>query len=252
MHIVIFDKWAVERVKWSSLLACGEGLKAKDYNCSFFNPQCFNSKDAPEADVVFIWGFNNFNIQEYYKNRADVVLVDRGFLRRDLDYRYIVKNGRLPQGMPSDRYDSLGVQKMNGRKPKEAHILICMQNHHADWYKQAIEIIKSNVNPGREVRIRPFNCDTTLEKDLRGALAAVSFNSTCLYSAIAQSIPVFCDPSCLAAREGIAETDLSKIESAIVIDAAQFLNNLAYAQWTLKEIKSGDFAEHILGEKSNV
>jgi len=245
-RIVIFDKWAVERVKWSSLLAIGEALKKKELKFSFFNPQCWDS-EKPEADLIFTWGFNNFQIQEYYKGKADIALVDRGFLRRDMDYRYIVLNNRLPQDKPADRYETLGVQRMNGRKPKEAHVLICLQNHHKDWYKQAIGTIKANA-PDREIRVRSFNSDIPLEKDLRGALAVVSFNSTCLYQAIAQGLPVFCDPSCLAASEGVAETDLSKIEDARVIDASQFLNNLAYAQWTLKEVQAGDFIEHILGD----
>lgn len=247
MRIVIFDKWAVERVTWSSLLACGEGLKAKGHEFIFFNPGCFNRNEEPLADIIFTWGFNNFHIQDYYMGKAKIVLVDRGFLRRDIDYRYIVMDNRLPQDKPQDRWDKLEIQKMNGRKPKEAHVLICMQGHHREWYKQAIETIRSNVIPGREVRIRPFNSDVPLEKDLRGALAVVSYNSTCLYSAIAQGLPVFCSPSCLAAVEGVAETDMTKIESVKVVEPQRFLNNLAYAQWTIKEIKSGDFVEHLLG-----
>lgn len=251
MHIVIFDKWAVERIKWSSLLACGEGLKVKGIDFTFFNPQYFNIREAPEADLIFTWGFNNFQIQEYYQGKADIVLVDRGFFRRDLDYRYIVKNNRLPQEKSNDRYQALGIQRMNGRRPNESHVLICLQNHHKQWYNQSIDMIKANVSSDREVRIRPFNSLIPLEKDLRGALAVISFNSTCLYMAIAQGIPVFCDPSCLAAIEGVAEIDLTTIESAKVVDSTQFLNNLAYAQWTLSEIKNGDFIEHILGESIN-
>ena len=246
--IVIFEKWAVERTKWSSLIAIGDGLKAKEIKFDYYLPNCFRPErgEVPEADIIFSWGFNHFEIHEYYKGKAKIILVDRGFLRRDLDYRYIVRSNRLPQNCSPDRYKMLGISQVKSPGPKSSHVLICTQNHHKEWYQKAISNIHANIKPGRRIKVREFNSDVPFEKDLKGAHALVSYNSTCLYQAISQGIPVFCDPSCLASE--VAEIDLSKIESPKIVDNTQFLNNLAYSQWTLEEMRRGDFVDYLLPE----
>jgi len=246
--IVIFEKWAVERTKWSSLIAIGDGLKAKEVKFDYYLPNCFHPErgEAPEVDIIFTWGFNYFNIQEYYKGKAKVVLVDRGFLRRDLDYRYIVRSNRLPLNCSPDRYERLGIVQAKSPGPKSSHVLICTQNHHAEWYQNADAVIRANAKSDRKVKIRKYDSEIPFEKDLKGAHALVSYNSTCLYQAISQGIPVFCDPSCLASE--VAETDLTKIETPRIVDSTQFLNNLAYSQWTLDEMRRGDFVDVLLPE----
>ena len=247
-NFVIFEKWAVDRERWSSLITIEKALKSRGNKTEYFVPSCFSlSKpdlpDTPEdqIDGVFTWGFNYFNIQEYYKGKTDIFTVDWALLGREKGYQYILKNNSIPENKPDDRFQEMGLKPIS-KWNENGHILIAKQNHHLDWYKETIDKLKGITK--KKIRIREFDANkhTPLKDDLKGAFALVTYNSTCLYQAVLNKIPVFCHSDCPAAP--FFETDLSKINKAVKIeDPIPFLSNVTYTQFTLEEMKKGKFID---------
>ncbi len=259
MMYVVFEKWACERVEWSALIAIGDSLQQGGMDSiEYFIPSCFNPDIGdmpmtPEAAIegVFTWHWNYFDIQDYYKaKKIDVYTVDWGFLGRDKGYQFILKNNTFVKNKPDDRFKALNCTIKSSWK-EGGHILIAMQNHHLDWYAKVIEVLKAKTD--REIKIREFNEKKPLEKDLRGASALVTYNSTCLYKALLNKIPVFCSTNCPAANSKDAVdskiintnfallNDVGKVE-----DPVPFLSNVAYNQYTLEEIREGLWIKELI------
>lgn len=79
---------------------------------------------------------------------------------------------------------------------------------------------------------------TTLEEDLEGCWACVSFTSGGAIEAAIAGVPVFTlDPGNLAWPVG--NQDLSRIEIPDLPDRSQWLYDLAYAQWSPAEMATG-------------
>lgn len=262
-RIVVFDKLSCERESWSALLAIGQGFKNRNIKFMYFNPAYFkpskgeiaffeqsigDQKKTYPPDLIFTWGTGYPEVAEFHKREypnCDIVKVGRGFLNREQEYWYAVKNNELPKGKPLDRFNTLRIQKMPGKPPTSKYILICEQNHDLGWYMEQKRIIHQSKRSDQIVKERSYNSKEPLEKDLHGAECVVSYNSTCLYAAMAQGIPVFCSRDCLAAE--VAQTDMTQIGKPIENpDYSKFLANLAYAQWSLEEYKQGMFIDHLL------
>ena len=78
----------------------------------------------------------------------------------------------------------------------------------------------------------------TFLEELQNCWAVVTHNSTAAVDAATYGIPVFLTSDlCLAWDVGNA--DFNKIESPTTPDRTQWLNDLAYANWTIDEVKSG-------------
>jgi len=302
MNYVVFDKWAVERVKWSSLVAIGDTLKQRGNKVEYFIPRYFSPEraedtgewvgDIPNTSLfntsgIFVWSFNpdTERIVDFYRKHApnvDVFTVDYGFLKRDEGYWFVMKNNKFPSGCPEDRFKNFGIKVVPYEnsvieKPKatktrnkasettdtlevteeilssdvseiedmfdsKGHILVCKQNHHDKWYDSAMkQLFQSAKN--HKIRVREYDSEKPLVDDLKGAFACVTYNSTALYQALINRIPVFCDKECAASE--FCETNLYKVEKAKKIDddVLPFLYNVAYSQYTLSELKAGEFLE---------
>lgn len=78
----------------------------------------------------------------------------------------------------------------------------------------------------------------TLEQSFDGCHAVVSYTSGSSVDAIINGVPVFvCDTGNMAFP--MAEWKLENIETPLMPDRTQYLNNLAYAQWSISEMKEG-------------
>jgi hypothetical protein len=259
MMYVIFEKWAVERVKWSALIAIGDSLEQDGMNdIEYFVPSCFNPEGGdmpatPEASIegVFTWHWNYFDIQEYYKTKKiDTFTIDWGFLGREKGYQFILRNNTFVNNKPDNRFKALNCRVRAGWE-EGGHILVAKQNHHLEWYSKAIDVLKDKTN--REIRVREFDEKKPLEKDLKGASALVTYNSTCLYKALLQRVPIFCSKDCPAANSKEAvDSRIININFALLNDVGKvedpvpFLSNVAYNQYTLEEIREGLWIKEIL------
>lgn len=83
-----------------------------------------------------------------------------------------------------------------------------------------------------------------LDKTLGQAWAVINYNSGPAVTAAMAGIPVFCDRSSLAAPVG--NLDLSLLENPDRPDREQWLERLAYTEWTTGEIATGAPLERLL------
>lgn len=84
-----------------------------------------------------------------------------------------------------------------------------------------------------------------LHEDLKGAHCLVTHGSNAAVESVIMGCPVFVDKSSAAALVG--DTDLSKINTPIYPDRQQWLNSLAYSQFTEAEMINGSHWRFIEG-----
>ncbi len=160
-------------------------------------------------------------------------------------------NGRADfknKNMPPDRWGKLGISVKPWRTDGK-HILLCGQvpwdasvDHivFEDWLGLTRRLIAEATE--RPVRFRPHpqisKPDLSLDEDLEDCWAVVTFNSNTAVDAAIRGIPVFVsDLGSMALT--VANTDLGVIELPHTPERQQWLNDLAYTQWTPSEMKEG-------------
>jgi hypothetical protein len=212
--------------------------------------------------------------QQRSKNK-DVVVLETGYINRGdgLNHHYAAGfnglNGRADfrnKGMPDDRVMILrreyGLRCLAWRTEGN-HILLCGQVpwdasvDHVDypgWLRFISGQIKHRTK--RPVIFRPHplakidlpGCEistkATLREDLENCWAVVTFNSNSSVEAIIEGIPAFTFDAGAMAKD-IAGQWLDEIENPRMPDRHQWLADLAYAQWTLDEFRSGAAWQHL-------
>jgi hypothetical protein len=253
---VVFDKKAVDRYSWSALLNIGFGLEINGKDVEYFTPSYFRPYDKPLTEEkhisgVFTWNFNYQAVQDYYRSKTDVYIADQGFLSREEGYNLILKNYKFLEGKDNSRFNKLGL-KIRSTWSENGHILVCLQNHHRQWYTDVLRVIH-DIKGSHKIRLRNFDEETDLREDLRKAFAVVTYNSTCLYPALLNKIPVFCSEDCPASKNEDAlsskaiSTKIQDINLAKKVEhPEQFLYDVAYNQYTLKELSEGVFIDHLV------
>lgn len=200
-------------------------------------------------------------IDLHKKLNKPVVVIDSGYVKRDRYYMVGLNglNGRADfknHSCPSDRWASLGVPLAPWREDG-GHILVCGQlpwdaavehvNFQA-WANETIERLKATTD--KEIRFRQHPKMAAvpmreLAEDLANAHAVVTFNSNSGVDAAIAGVPVF------AADEGsmawpVANKSFSWIDAPIRPEREQWAHNLAYAQWTVDEMKEGKPWRHLM------
>ena len=193
-------------------------------------------------------------------------------------------NGRADfkvKNCPNDRFDKIGVD-VKPWKQKGKTILVCGQvpwdcnvqhlntgfkkrptsvQGYMDWLRNTLETIHEHTN--RNIIFRPhpsfrrrkewyevatpdyvFWSTNSLEADFKRAKVCVAFNSNTMVEAAIQGIPVFAGDIGSMAYP-IANTDLTQINDPKKPSRKQWLNDLAYKQWTWDEMSRGLFWEHL-------
>ena len=170
----------------------------------------------------------------------------------------------------SSRADALGLflkpWKFNNEQGDI--IIACQHNKSHQWRNQAtvqtwlfetIDLIRQYTNrniivrphprcpiPGiqfefKNIKIQnPQHVQGTYDDfdfDCTNAYAVVNWSSNPATQAVMQGIPVFVGPDSLAYDVG--NTDLTKINSPSMPDRTQWLNDIAYTEWTIEEISQG-------------
>ena len=201
--------------------------------------------------------------------KRNTVVIEKGYIRRDIYYAVGLNglNGRAffnNEKCSAARFNQLGVQVKPWRKNGD-HIVVAGQVpsdasvQHIDilqWAQDVVYQLKDltdrqiyyRPHPLAVSRSRSVNGATfslrTLEEDLENAWAVVTFNSNTAVDAALAGIPVFVfDVGSMA--WGVANKDLKLIENPEMPSREQWLNDLAYCQWTLKEMEAGLPWSHI-------
>jgi len=167
-------------------------------------------------------------------------------------------NGRADfknKDMPSDRFNALGIEVKPWKQGD--FLLLCGQVpwdasvDHIDmmkWLDDAVIEIRKVTD--RPIIFRPhpsfkqamvgrtLYSKEPLEKDLKDAWAVVTFSSNTGVEAAIAGVPVFAfDEGAMALP--VANTKWTELEDPRMPDRTQWLNNLAYCQWTPDEMREG-------------
>ena len=174
--------------------------------------------------------------------------------------------------VPSDRFKSWNKEIKDWNENGE-YILFCPSSETMTrtvhgwsvdaWLHQGIESLKNLTNTPIKVRMKPRKngtsgpsvADTPLEEDLAGAKAVVTTVSLVAAEAILQGVPVFTTSPDLCPAAWCAQSDFSKIDKPWRPSDRQresLMNNLAYKQFSIEEMRNGlcyNIATEYLGFK---
>lgn len=204
------------------------------------------------------------------QNNKDVIVLETGYVNRGdgENHHYAAGfnglNGRADfrnKGMPDDRAKRLAVELRPWRNG--SNVILCGQvpwdasvdhTNHFQWLQEtAAELRKRSGRlvifrphplaklaplPGIEYSTAPFR------NDLVDAHCVVTFNSNSGVEALMAGVPVF------AFDEGsmvwnVCNRSLDALANPVRPAREQWLADLAYAQWTIAELRNGDAWRHL-------
>jgi hypothetical protein len=210
-------------------------------------------------------------IKQQRDRALDYIVLETGYINRGAgpDNHYAFGwnglNGRADfrnKGMPGDRAAKLD-EVMQPWRDDGDYVLLCGQvpwdascdfEDHVPWLNRAVAEIDRNTHrkiifrPHPLARIPPLEgcaySQLDLQDDLEDAWCVVNFNSNSGVDSIMAGIPVFTfDVGSMV--YSVSRHDW-EIEAPVMPDRQQWLNDIAYAQWTPDELRSGEAWQHIL------
>jgi hypothetical protein len=248
--------------------------------------------DDLNSDGVILWSQlwagrmrpNQEIYQHYMAKHAAVIVIDVGCIARNHTWRISLwGNARLAgQGHDPARREKLGISLVPWRS-QGRHIVIALQRPDSNqwqgmpdpdaWLTHTVQHIRSVSDRPIQVRPHPrhaIDCnikDVTIEQPNRvpgtyddydfdramhDAWAVVNWNSTPGIISALRGVPVFVGAASLAAAVG--NVDLGLIENPEMPDREQWANDLAWTEWTIDEIHSGQpqrlILDHILDQRT--
>jgi hypothetical protein len=243
--------------------------------------------DYVPSDIAVVFGVGKKNvpcsyargkvIEEQKRNGKSTIVLEKGYVRRDSYYAagWNGLNNRANfrnAGMPSDRWNALDIRLkpwsrhgdkilVIGQVPSDASV----QNVDIiEWCAKTILELSQKVQ-GRQIVFRPHplarsrtpdmlhakTSTRSLAEDLDDALFVVTYNSNVGVDAILEGVPVF-----VADRGAMAYDVASKrLEQAFMPAmpvVSQWAHNLAYAQWSLDEMREGKPWAHLTRTEQQV
>lgn len=214
-----------------------------------------------EGDVLVIWnrrGAEDILAKGYERVGGRVVVAENGYIGKDaaggklfaLALGHHNGAGAWPEGEPQ-RFESFGVQLAPWRtNASRGHILLLPQRGigipgtamPSGWLGTAMKQLQRMTE--RELRIRrhPGSDKTEPYDALAGAHAAVTWGSGAAIKALAAGVPVFAEFRKWIGAGAAAIFPGHKIEEPVMDDEARLamFRRLAWAQWRLAEIETGE------------
>ncbi|HSW83549.1 MAG TPA: hypothetical protein VLH12_08745 [Usitatibacter sp.] len=153
----------------------------------------------------------------------------------------------------ASRWDALGIDVKPWRQAG-GHILVCpnrsfgtpgrfMPFHWIDEVTARLRLLTK-----REIRVRPHPGNNApakpLAADLAGAWATVIWSSSAGVHSLIAGIPVICEAPFWIAKKAAGR--IEEVELPPTPNRAPIFERLAYAQWSLAEITSGEAFAHCL------
>lgn len=158
--------------------------------------------------------------------------------------------------VPSDRFEQWQLN-IKPWKNDGDYILVCPSSEtmtffmHGpknvdQWLEQTVNEIKQYTNRPIKIRRKPRKggtsgpsvADVSLESDLADAHCVVVSGSICAIDALAAGVPVFAT-SDVAPSAWCTNRDFSNIENPYKYDREHLFYNLAYKQYSIKEMREG-------------
>lgn len=182
-------------------------------------------------------GYFNQSKRNFNKNRTEIVDFD-GYFR--IVYNKFIHDGSGEY--PEDRLSKLNL-KITEHNKLGSYIIMSEPSDNmkklykvTNWSEDTTKIIRKFSD--RKIIIHNKYSAEPLDELLKNAWAFVSLQSTAGFKAMIYGIPAYFTLSNLKNINKIEEIENPKINYKI-------LNNLAYGQWTLKEMASGEAWETI-------
>ncbi len=182
-------------------------------------------------------GYFNQSKRNFENNRTNVINLD-GYFR--IVYNNFIHNGR--GNWPNDRLKKLNLKILDQKKTGQ-YIIISEPSETMkkvynvpNWTNETVKLVKKYSD--RELIIHNKFSKEPLKMLLKNAWAFVSLQSTAGFIAMINGVPSFFTDSSLSHIGKIQDIENPDIDYNI-------FNNLAYGQWTLKEIESGEAWENI-------
>ena len=220
-----------------------------------------SGKPSSKEDLLVIWnryGGSEVMANTWEQHGGTVLVCENGYIGKDQENRQLYAisahghngSGWWPQGA-EDRFAMLGIEPQPWKSNSEGHFLVCGQRGIGtklmaspnDWHNAAAARIRKLTNKTVRVRLHPGNkpATTTLESDLDKAYACVVWSSSSGVKALVLGYPVFYDAPYWICSDAAMQIK-SAGDAAMVDDVARLkaLRKMAWAQWTVKEIESGE------------
>ncbi len=229
--------------------------------------------DMKGYDVAAFWGYVTTCQQIVASCREKgipFIYFDLAYWDRENQYKVSV-NDRHPtayvmnKAMPTDRWDKLGLKISPWRTNGKTILVAGMSSKAAwswgfkdeEWEKEIIGTLSASSK--RRIIYRPkpswpgskpipgsdYDRDTPISKLLADAHVVVTHHSNVGVDGLVAGIPVITRRGA-AIHLALPETDLAQLESPIRPEGReQFVANLAYCQWSMKEIGNGVCWRHI-------
>ncbi len=182
-------------------------------------------------------GYFNQSKRMFKNNRTKVENMD-GYFR--IVYNNFIHNGK--GNFPNDRLKKLNLEIIDQKKTG-SYIILSEPSETMKkiynvprWIEDTTKLVKKYSD--RKLLIHNKFSKETLDVILKDAWAFVSLQSTAGFMAMSKGVPSYFTENTLA--------NIGKIQNIEnpIIDYKIF-NNLAYGQWTLKEIETGEAWENI-------
>lgn len=234
-------------------------------------------KIAEDADVVCMVGVKSRELfWAHWRAGIHTIYFDKGYTRQSLagpikiwEYWRVAVDGHHPtpklmsMSRPVDRINKLGIEIKPWRITGDQIVIAGSSAKYHDFYglsdptrysEKVIGKLKRHTN--RQIIYRPkpswkeavpingstfSTSEQSIEEVLRGAHALVTHGSNACFEAVLLGVP------CVVLGEAVAKPisstelrDIERLKLATLEDRMQWLSNLAYCQWTLKELASGE------------
>jgi hypothetical protein len=185
-------------------------------------------------------GYFNQSKREFIDNRTNVVNMD-GYFR--IVFNNLIHNGK--GDYPDDRLKKLNLDIIE-QNTSGSYIILSEPSktmkkiyNKINWVNETKKILKNYTD--RQLVVHNKFSKESLDDLLKNAWAFVSLQSTAGFKAMLKGVPAYFTDQSL---KNIAK--IEDIESPII--DYKIFNNLAYGQWTLDEIGSGEAWENISKE----
>jgi hypothetical protein len=248
--------------------AFAQGVKENGHSVEYHNDS---------ADVAVIWSQlwagrmapNQQVWNQYRDSGRNVIILEVGAIARGVTWRVLL-NGQqefLTVGNDSSRAERLNLQVAPWKRNGTQIVIACQRADSNQWAGQPslqewldITIGQIKQYSRKQIIIRPhpryplsYNAygaeivrgfkvagtydDYNFDEALSNAWAVVNWNSNPGVQSVIAGVPAFVGGSSLAAMVG--NTSLAMIERPYRPDRTQWINDLAWTEWTVEEITQG-------------
>jgi hypothetical protein len=249
-----------------------EGLRKAGFEVVADRPQ-----SGKPGEVLVIWnryGDLHSLAERFESGGGRVLVAENGYLGRggsvpkfdvhpggpkpghyySLSWGWHNGRGQWPSG-GHERFEALEVDIKPWRTDGD-HILVCANRSFgvgkqvmpADWAKTASERLRRETKRPVVVRDHPGNNapQRTLKADLRGAWAVMVWSSSVAVHALLEGIPTYIQAPFQVVKGAGAS---GPVDAPSVPDRRPHFERLAWSQWTVEEIQSGEPFAALLSDR---